>query len=103
MTTGKKPSIIELWKNALHLFTQEEVNNVLSTAWTEVAAQRYNIADSGRTTAETAIAKQQSDLEAVQKAKELKLQGIGRLNQYLKQDARQLFRLINLVTEEMMS
>lgn len=67
--------IIELWKNALHLFTQEEVNNVLSTAWTEVAAQRYNIADSGRTTAETAIAKQQSDLDAVQKAKELKLQG----------------------------
>ena len=39
----------------------------------------------------------------IQDDKELKLQGIGRLNQYLKQDARQLFRLINLVTEEMMS
>ena len=39
----------------------------------------------------------------IQDDKELKLQGIGRLNQYLKQDAQQLFRLINLVTEEMMS
>ncbi len=39
----------------------------------------------------------------IQDDKELKLQGIGRLNQYLKQNARQLFRLINLVTEEMMS
>lgn len=67
--------IVDMLAKSLYLSTQKEVNNVLSTAWTEVAAQRYNIADSGRTTAEAAIAKQQSDLDAIQKAKELKLQG----------------------------
>lgn len=67
--------IVDMLAKSLYLSTQKEVNNVLSTAWTEIASQRYNIADSGRTTAETAIAKQQGDLEAVQKAKELKLQG----------------------------
>jgi hypothetical protein len=37
-TSNITDKILDLWKNTLHLFTQEEVNNVLSTAWTEVAA-----------------------------------------------------------------